>query len=172
MPWSVNIWGRLNIPRHRFIMWLTALQKLQTRAKLWKLKIISEQSCCICGCDIEDIQHLFFRCKYSRGCMDRIKTWLMVSWSYDQFMQILEWVGKRKRWSGFRKQVFSAVLAAGVYHVWKARNEALWAQKLWSIEYTVQNVRRDIIQRVKLVMPKKMKTCDRVWFDELCKRGI
>ena len=31
---------------------------------------------------------------------------------------------------------------------------------------------KDIIHRVSLVMPKKVKLIDREWFEELCKREI
>ena len=79
-------------------------------------------------------------------------------------------IDKQKKVSKFRKGVQRAVIAAGVYHVWFMRNAKLWGNRVETIEYIVQIVKKEIAYRVKHVMPKKVKVRDREWFESICRQ--
>lgn len=65
VTWSKLVWERVSLPKHRFILWLVCLQRLKTREQLAHFGMQVDQSCLLCGADIENIQHLFFNCVYS-----------------------------------------------------------------------------------------------------------
>ena len=67
----------------------------------------------------------------------------------------------------FRKGVLRAAVAAEVYHIWNMRNVRLWSNRLEAVDHTVQNVKKEISYRVKLVMPKKVKVREREWFESI-----
>ena len=45
-----------------------------------------------------------------------------------------------------------------------------WAQRMWIIEITVQGIKREIQNRVSVVIPTKLSMSDREWFDNFCKK--
>ena len=85
-------------------------------------------------------------------------------------MELLDWIKNRKKWSVFKKNTIRAIIAACIYQIWRNRNEALWMQKVWTIEYIVHVVKKDISNRISFVLPKKMTKRDRSWFERLCKQ--
>ncbi|XP_062094188.1 uncharacterized protein LOC133800251 [Humulus lupulus] len=68
VQWNKNVWGRLNIPKHRFIFWLAMKEKLCTRVQISKYNPAIDRSCLLCGNQDEDEKHLFFECTYSWRC--------------------------------------------------------------------------------------------------------
>ncbi|XP_059310770.1 uncharacterized protein LOC132062155 [Lycium ferocissimum] len=66
------IWSKANIPKHCFIGWLVAHNRLLTRQRLKRMGIISDESCVLCGGAVESIAHLYFDCQFSRACLDNI----------------------------------------------------------------------------------------------------
>lgn len=139
--------------------------------------MVQDQSCLLCGDHSEDIKHLFFECVYSGRCLQETKQWL--TWrckgqSIEEILfffffclkeEILKWLRKAKM--SVIKRSFYVVLAAIVYNIWKAMNDALWFSKLWLISTTVKRIQYDIQMRLRIVMPKK---ADREWIDFICKK--
>ena len=70
--------------------------------------------------------------------------------------KIMQWIGKHKGLSKFRRSVLRAVLAATIYNIWKARNEKYWNHTATSSECIVQCVKHAVLNRIKQVMPKRV----------------
>ncbi|XP_062093420.1 uncharacterized protein LOC133799418 [Humulus lupulus] len=168
VQWNNYVWGRLNIPKHRFIFWLAMKEKLRTRVQISKYDPSIDHSCLLCGDQDEDEQHLFFACPYSRSCLARLKTWLSWRTRAKDNGRLLLWIDKAKQIIKVRKQIIIVVLAALVYHIWLVRNYALWNHKVWCINHTVQRMQNEVKFRMFHIMPRKAKNVYRDWFEYTC----
>ena len=56
-------------------MWLIMQQRIRTKEQLRKIGVIDENHCLLCEDDVENINHLFFECRYSETCLKMIKQW-------------------------------------------------------------------------------------------------
>ncbi|XP_074297212.1 uncharacterized protein LOC141627913 [Silene latifolia] len=75
-PWTTT---RLIIPRHGFIVSLTAHKRLLTQDRLIRMGITQTNVCFLCGCNAETVEHLFFRCPFSSRCLELAATWLKIA---------------------------------------------------------------------------------------------
>ncbi|XP_074277626.1 uncharacterized protein LOC141601261 [Silene latifolia] len=73
-PWFSFTWVKEAVPRHNFIGWLIANERLLTRDRLHRIGITSDISCVLCENAQESHDHLFFKCIYSRRCLDLVAT--------------------------------------------------------------------------------------------------
>lgn len=123
--WDQSVWNRMYIPKHKFILWLSIQQRLQTKAKLHCIRVSLNDRCCICTQQEERYEHLFFKCAYNQQLMR-----FMVSWLGLQFRrslaQWISWSQRAYKGSKTRKQVLCVVLAAVTYQIWRVRNDAYW----------------------------------------------
>lgn len=56
----------------KFIVWLGALKRLNTAARLMRWGLVDDEMCRICGNTVESIDHLFCEC----GFANEIRNWL------------------------------------------------------------------------------------------------
>lgn len=70
------VWNSFNVPKHSFIAWLVALDKLRTRGRLAHVGIGIDEQCVMCGHGQESCHHLFFRCCFSREVCVGVLLWL------------------------------------------------------------------------------------------------
>lgn len=54
------------VPRMAFILWMTFKMKLLTRSRLKECRCIQNDLCVLWNNNVEDINHLFFTCIYSK----------------------------------------------------------------------------------------------------------
>ncbi|KAL2248049.1 UNVERIFIED_CONTAM: hypothetical protein Sindi_2657200 [Sesamum indicum] len=93
--WSSLLSGSLKIPRHNFIFWLAIQEKLPTTDKPWMTHL---GGCILCDeGEAETHNHMFFRCRYSRGCLAAIRHHIRFAWP-------------------------NPLLGACIYHIWRERN--------------------------------------------------
>ena len=148
-------------------MWLTVLGKLKTKQKLWTIGAIDNYSCLLCGTGMESIDHLFFDCVYSSRCLAGISQWLNWRMKAKTVDRILKWIGKAKMTKMHRK-ISYVTMTALVYNIWKMRNEALWQGKVCIVEKVVQEIKREVKMRIKIVRPKKASRRDIEWIEYIC----
>ncbi|XP_056691752.1 uncharacterized protein [Spinacia oleracea] len=70
--WTNAVWGRLGHPKHRFIIWLALLGRLNTKDRLLKIGVTTDNTCLLCGIAVEDHRHLFSGCPFSVRCWQQI----------------------------------------------------------------------------------------------------
>uniref|UniRef100_A0A803Q8P1 Reverse transcriptase zinc-binding domain-containing protein n=1 Tax=Cannabis sativa TaxID=3483 RepID=A0A803Q8P1_CANSA len=128
VSWSNEVWSRLNIPKHSFLLWLAMLNKLKTRDRLFKHGYIDGAECIFCNNVAETTNHLFFECYFGTECLKQVKEWLGWHTTAAALTGLLKWV-RKARCSSFKKKVLAAGMAALVYCIWIARNELVWNTK-------------------------------------------
>ncbi|VFQ96640.1 unnamed protein product, partial [Cuscuta campestris] len=73
-PWMAFIWQSYIPPKCSFTLWLALRRRLPTKTNLEFLGL--PMDCTFCGHGLEDVDHLFFSCQFSKEVWDNIKTWL------------------------------------------------------------------------------------------------
>ncbi|XP_070026682.1 uncharacterized protein [Nicotiana sylvestris] len=111
-------------------------QRLLTKARLYHMGISQDDRCPICGTQEETIQHLFFECAFSKQCLHGVLNWMSIG------LQLTDIAGIWKRMTRLIKgkrcrEVVIAILAALVYWIWKARNNAIWDLRISTTAYTL-----------------------------------
>ncbi|XP_048498191.1 uncharacterized protein LOC125496703 [Beta vulgaris subsp. vulgaris] len=164
--WDKFVWNRLTVPKHRFFVWLTMNNRLQTTSIWHKIGIASSASCLICDDDEETQTHLLFECKYSSAVFRQVKRWCELPDNLTNINIALRWIA-RSRKSCFQKKVLFAIMGAMIYHIWGSRNEAYWNQKVITIHRIVNTIQKEIVERLYRVMPKKVGTARKMWLRRL-----
>ncbi|XP_062099834.1 uncharacterized protein LOC133805685 [Humulus lupulus] len=152
--WCSEVWGRLNIPKLSIILWLAMLDRLKTKQRLLRFQMVNNSLCLFCDIHEESVTHLFFDCHLSKRCIQQVKAKMQWAAQTESLSSLMRWIS-RAHLSKFWKMVYADVVAAVVYHIWKARNEVVWLLQVKRIEIIVHNIVSDVKNRVKSVMPKK-----------------
>ncbi|XP_048605339.1 uncharacterized protein LOC125582924 [Brassica napus] len=63
--WHKAVWFSGRIPKHVFIIWVAARDRMVTRDKLLRWGLTVPSNCVLCAGNQENRQHLFFDCAYS-----------------------------------------------------------------------------------------------------------
>ncbi len=67
VQWWKLVWSQEVIHKHGFIGCLTVRDRLSTKARLMQWGIGGDPSCLFCRNSIEDMDHLFFACPFTKG---------------------------------------------------------------------------------------------------------
>ncbi|XP_019240695.1 PREDICTED: uncharacterized protein LOC109220693 [Nicotiana attenuata] len=166
-PWSRGVWNRMNNPKHSFICWLAMRRKLLTKDRTLRMGITEDSECMLCDGQAESIDHLFFECTFSKMCLEEVLKWLGMNIKNTEVTGIwrrMTRVAKGKIGRSFPE----AMIAAVIYHIWRARNEAVWLQKvprpqtiLKQIPYTCKHRCLEVIQIKK--RQKEMSWIERLY---------
>ncbi|XP_074315304.1 uncharacterized protein LOC141651495 [Silene latifolia] len=142
-PWTST---RLIIPRHGFIVWLTAHKRLLTQDRLLRMGITQTNVCFLCGCNAETVEHLFFQCPFSSRCLELAATWLKIA---PPDKGVMEWWVKQRARSLLLKQVIAVVLASLIYHVWMSRNKCRIEGIVPHPQQVVKRCKEETLLRIK-----------------------
>ncbi|XP_062093464.1 uncharacterized protein LOC133799466 [Humulus lupulus] len=157
------IWDRLGHPKHKFIAWLVLKQRLPTRDRLHRFGVTQETMCVICGLCPESHRHLFFECKFSTRCLEPILNWLGIDSFRFELPGLLNWI-RRSKHSSCRRRAYTSAICACIYHIWVARNSALWNLQLPLIGYIIQHIRLQICHRFSWLLAKNLSIEDLSWW--------
>ncbi|XP_062089668.1 uncharacterized protein LOC133796204 [Humulus lupulus] len=166
VQWQMEVWNRTTILKHRFILWLAVLDRLQMKDRLFRFNITTDDQCLLCGRNKETREHVYFGCYLSSQCLRQIKSCLGWQTTANTIHKLLRWIAKA-RLNHFRKQVITAALATLVYQIWWCRNEALWSQKVYIVAIFTQRIQYNVKHRVRSIMLNKIQMIDRDWFEQL-----
>ncbi|XP_021759480.1 uncharacterized protein LOC110724371 [Chenopodium quinoa] len=123
VTWTKWIWNKFNIPKHFFIAWLSIHDRLRLRDRLCELGVYNEEACLLCVSVLENLQHLFFKCKYSKVCMVNICAWIGIRFRMCNIEDAWKvWIRGIK--DQIKRKVLLAALTAILYHIWLARNHS------------------------------------------------
>ncbi|XP_021851150.2 uncharacterized protein [Spinacia oleracea] len=147
-------------------MWLASQDRLKTKSRLLKVGIGLDSNCAICDTSEETVSHLFFDCNYSKECRNLILLWLGLPCYNGDLNKLLKWARKQGS-SKFTRQTIYTACAGLVYHVWKARNTAVWEASVPSVQHTVERIQKDTKGRIQQLLGKKVRNSELNWFHSL-----
>lgn len=67
MEWYYWVWSKANIPKHSFISWLAAQDRLKTRHIMQLAGLCSDTSCFLCIHGDDSGEHIFFKSFFYGG---------------------------------------------------------------------------------------------------------
>ncbi|XP_074293172.1 uncharacterized protein LOC141620120 [Silene latifolia] len=141
-PWMLNRWI---LPKHSFMCWLIAHQRLLTQDRLIRMKITQSNCCFLCGSQEENYPHLFFDCLYSKKCLHRVADWCKVRLPDSNCIQ---WLVNWRQATACRKKVTAVILACLMYHVWQIRNISRMDGYVWKPEFLFNRVKHEVQSRL------------------------
>ncbi|XP_074315444.1 uncharacterized protein LOC141651642 [Silene latifolia] len=160
VPWYTSVWNRFNVNKHSFIAWLIKHERLLTMDRLFKMGIITQTNCYLCGEDTENHEYLFVKCRNINQCYGKFMDWLNIRVHGDM---TAERMIKLRKCSGFIRLVLCAMVTAIQYQVWNVRNLCRHEHYVISPSKILANVQHDC--RLKLMQCKleNLKQGDITW---------
>lgn len=118
--WHKAVWFTGRIPKHAFIAWVAARDRMVTRDKLigWGLNV--PHSCVLCQVHDESRQHLFFDCAYSNTIWSFFLAKMRVR-APNGFNDVLRWLLAPSR-NKNETLILRLIHQAVIYLTWKERN--------------------------------------------------
>ncbi|VFQ79135.1 unnamed protein product [Cuscuta campestris] len=120
--WIKLVWNRYILPKHQYIMWLIVKGRIQTKERLSKFFPV-DTTCLLCKAAVEDINHLFCTCDFTKLVRaEIIKRFGVCYWGEtvgDTGRNILQTPNGKKR------NTQAALFAAVSYNIWRTRNHYL-----------------------------------------------
>lgn len=144
--WHSQIWFKGRIPKHAFISWLVAWNRLVTRDQMRDWGIEVSPSCLLCSVCDENRQHLFFYCDFSSEIWGYFCTRLQVTPPTD-FDDCLRWL-KTSSSDPNILLIVKLLFQAIVYVVWKERNVRLHSSVSRSAQSVILEVKQVVRSRL------------------------
>ena len=123
-----QVWNRMNVPKHSFILWLAVQGRLMTKDRAARFMIIQKTGCEFCRNAEETSQHLFFQCCVIKEWLQEIKIWLGWRTYKTEMQELLLWM-QRTKLSRFKRKIWLTAMASLVYTVWFQRNRKVLANE-------------------------------------------
>ncbi|KAL9308684.1 putative RNA-directed DNA polymerase [Arabidopsis thaliana] len=167
VPWYKAVWFKNHVPKHAFICWVVAWNRLHTRDRLrsWGLSIPTV--CLLCNSHDESRAHLFFECPFC-GAVWRFFTGRANLFPPAQLMYCLIWLLNPSRDKN-TTLIIRLAFQASVYAIWRERNLCLhtgvarvFDSVLKDIQLTIR-ARLDPISRITELHPSAPSVL-RTWF--------
>ncbi|XP_074314913.1 uncharacterized protein LOC141651087 [Silene latifolia] len=161
--WHHQVWNKWTVPKHGLIAWMSQQQGLNTKDKLFRLSISSDNLCCLCGTEEESSQHLFFKCQYSEEIMLRIQKWVGIVMPKARGH---DW----KRTTGMTRLkvgILNSILNVVTYHIWRQRNGCRHDMKLLRPDGCVTMIQYEIRTKINKQLAGKLARKDLVWIEKL-----
>ncbi|XP_074302913.1 uncharacterized protein LOC141637248 [Silene latifolia] len=158
--WAKFVWKNLSIPKHCFIGWLVANERLLIKDRLQQFHIISDPICHLCGLEDEDHMNLFFNCIYSSRCVQILSLRLDIIIPTGDFIQW--WLKLRVR-SLLKKKIIAALIKGLAYKIWEVRNHCRFESVIARPEFIVSQVRKEVLSRIDFMCKPTDRVRIRQW---------
>ncbi|XP_023637511.1 uncharacterized protein LOC111830200 [Capsella rubella] len=123
VSWHKMVWFKDRIPKHAFITWVVAWNRLHTRDMLTSWGMPISPLCPLCNTHNESRDHLFFCCEFSSPIWSFFTTTISVS-PPSLFMDCLLWLHNASRDKNIAL-ILKLTFQASVYLIWKERNSRI-----------------------------------------------
>ncbi|KAK4733533.1 hypothetical protein R3W88_007794 [Solanum pinnatisectum] len=158
----------MNIPKHSFIRWIVMYRRILTRDRLAKMGICQEKECLLCRSEPESINHLFFACEFSKECLKGVLEWLKIGIKNTNIDGLWRRI-TRKAKGMISRSLIKAIIALLIYHIWRARNGALWNKAVTRPAKILKMIKEESRSRTSGSTQKKHTSKDATWIDNLFK---
>ncbi|GKA52480.1 RNA-directed DNA polymerase, eukaryota, reverse transcriptase zinc-binding domain protein [Tanacetum coccineum] len=122
VSWWKLIWFSECIPKTSFITWLAIQNRLSTQDKFKKWGDCAVNRCSLCCNDSEDIDHLFFKCEFSKELWVKVCSIINIqadNMNLNVCLQVLIDAGVS---NNIKSIVKRPVFSASIYTIWQERN--------------------------------------------------
>ncbi|KAK9756169.1 hypothetical protein RND81_01G078400 [Saponaria officinalis] len=161
------VWNKWTIPKHSFLAWIYHHGNMNTKAKLYRLGISEEDTCCICGVASETIDHLFFECTYNRDILLLVGNWIEVQLPTQN---LLNWRLLRSA-TKVRRGILNATINACMYQVWRQRNLSMHENTLIRPQKVARSIIEEVKMKIKGVRLNKQERKELTWIRRLSDTG-
>ncbi|KAJ8426692.1 LOW QUALITY PROTEIN: hypothetical protein Cgig2_016842 [Carnegiea gigantea] len=142
---STAVWARIVTPRHASTTWFFMHQKLPVKCRMARFTTQGiKLKCELCGEAEEDMNHLFFKCKWAREYWQVIHRWLSSSIDTNSMDIFLHSIRKLKGSRGMRMIAY-AIIAAVIYQIWRIRNEKIISHHQLPVQTQCKHTKDHII---------------------------
>lgn len=159
------IWSKYNIPKYSFILWLVSHGKLLTRDRLksWNVRI-EDDKCVLCNGEIESIDHLFFKCRYSRELVIALASWLQITNIPIRMSEWQHWLIHQAGKPHIRGKICVTVMSTAVALLWKERNARIHGKKMQTVQQCFFKLRQEVSIKVmaKITRTKEKKAAQNI----------
>ncbi|XP_022855072.1 uncharacterized protein LOC111376347 [Olea europaea var. sylvestris] len=121
VTWYHIVWFPKCIPRHALILWLTILGGIYTQTKLLRFGLVKFMCCVLCGCSLEDLDHLFFACPFFEHVWHALHVKCNLPWVQRSWADTLSWM-EQFRGRSMQSIVIRLMFAASIYTIRSERN--------------------------------------------------
>lgn len=123
VAWHRIIGSNVAPPKCIFIVWLAMLGRLSTCDNLGKVGIHVDPICSLCSREEESVNHLFFKCEFSRIIWDLVAEWSGVHRVAGDWEIVKNTLIMHCGSSTGKQKLFRLVLSVVVYQIWMERNK-------------------------------------------------
>lgn len=141
-------------------------KRLLTRDRLAKMGVCQDTECLLCGRKPESISHLFFECDYSMKCLQGTLEWLDVNINKTDLEELWSRIARRAK-GKISRSLIRAIVAALIYHIWQARNGALWNKAVTKPTEILKRIKEESKCRMMDILQKKTQCKDKGWIENL-----
>ncbi|XP_047260664.1 uncharacterized protein LOC124893864, partial [Capsicum annuum] len=132
-------------PKWRFIMFVVIHQRLYTKDRLDKWGIHPSRMCALCEEELEDHQHLFFKCSVSWAIWKRmLLAWQGITRRNMGWTDEIQWISTHAKGKHLRAAILRMSFVATVYHIWLERDQRTFQQKKRTIDTLIKRIIQDI----------------------------
>ncbi|XP_074304025.1 uncharacterized protein LOC141638510 [Silene latifolia] len=159
--WHKVLWNRWCIPKHQFIGWLIARERLQLKDKLLALGIVPDATCLLCGEAEESHLHLFLQCRYSQRILTDMAKVCHVSWPNSN---LINWIGV---WQGsaLHRNIIMCIVLAAFYQIWMQRNKVRVDACLLRPEYMTIQIKKEVKMKLATKSIQGLNINDVTWLN-------
>ncbi|XP_020866133.1 uncharacterized protein LOC110224415 [Arabidopsis lyrata subsp. lyrata] len=123
VAWHKSVWFKDRIPKHAFICWVVAWNRLHTRDRLTSWGLSVSPLCVLCNACHESRDHLVFECVFSQEVWKFFTSRANLT-PPSSFMASLLWIKTASRDSNL-SLILKLIFQAAIYLLWKERNSRI-----------------------------------------------
>lgn len=156
------IWFSGSTPKHAFHMWITNMNRLPTRSRLYSWGMQVAQHCCICSAHEETRDHLLLSCSYALVIWSEVRRRLHCHVpNFNSWSDLMHWTcASVPRAPSVLKMLVIQVLT---YSIWQQRNNMLHNQNLVPALALFKDINRQVINSIS-ALRKRQKFRDLMTF--------
>jgi hypothetical protein len=126
--WSTVVWDKSCAPKMSTCAMLAIRDKLQTKYKISKWLPNIDKKCVLCSNQMEDINHLFFQCSYSRQVLDALlpKLNIQLNTNYDINSLLNSILQAQNKMKSPIKSIFNIFFTTIIWNIWGERNNRVF----------------------------------------------
>ncbi|XP_022891864.1 uncharacterized protein LOC111406715 [Olea europaea var. sylvestris] len=109
---------------HAFILWLAIQGGIYTQTKLLSFGLVQSMRCVLCGCSMEDLDHLFFACPFSERVWNALHAKCNLPRVQRSWLDTLSWMEQ------FRGRSMSSIVIRLMTHGEAPENESTVIQDI------------------------------------------